>query len=100
MQPDPRTQDEAAPGRLAHLASATLSLPIHFYRRVLSPVLPAACRYEPSCSAYALEALSRHGPIKGLWLTGRRLARCQPWGGHGHDPVPSRPARSLAPPAA
>ncbi len=58
------------------------------YRYGISPVLPNACRFQPSCSAYALEALQRHGPARGLWLTVRRLARCQPWGGHGYDPVP------------
>ena len=58
------------------------------YQLVLSPMLPAACRYEPSCSAYAIDALDRHGPLKGSWLALRRIARCNPWGGHGYDPVP------------
>jgi putative membrane protein insertion efficiency factor len=53
-----------------------------------SLVLPASCRFQPSCSAYAIEALGRYGARKGSWLAVRRIARCHPWGGHGHDPVP------------
>jgi putative membrane protein insertion efficiency factor len=49
---------------------------------------PSPCRYDPTCSNYALEALARHGAVRGSWLTVRRLARCHPWGGHGWDPVP------------
>jgi len=74
------------------LATALLSAPIRAYRILLSPLLPHACRFTPSCSVYALEALHRHGPIKGLWLTVRRLSRCHPvtWlgGSSGFDPVP------------
>ena len=58
------------------------------YRLLLSPVLPPCCRFTPTCSAYALEALRRHGPIRGSWLTLHRIARCHPWGGDGYDPVP------------
>jgi putative membrane protein insertion efficiency factor len=53
-----------------------------------SRVLPPSCRYSPSCSAYAIEALRRYGAVKGSWLATRRLFRCHPWGGSGHDPVP------------
>ncbi len=53
-----------------------------------SRVLPPTCRYSPSCSQYAIEALERHGAIKGGWLAAKRLLRCHPWGGHGYDPVP------------
>jgi putative membrane protein insertion efficiency factor len=60
---------------------------IHVYRRVLSPHLPPACRFTPSCSAYALEAFTRHGTVGGLTRTLRRLARCHPWHPGGHDPV-------------
>ena len=74
------------------LAIALLSAPIRAYRTVLSPMLPNACRFTPSCSVYALEALHSHGPVKGVWLTLRRLARCHPitWlgGSSGFDPVP------------
>ncbi|RYD97522.1 MAG: membrane protein insertion efficiency factor YidD [Sphingomonadales bacterium] len=53
-----------------------------------SLLLPPSCRYSPSCSAYAIEALRRYGAIKGSWLAGKRILRCNPWGGCGHDPVP------------
>lgn len=64
---------------------------IHLYRWILSPLLPAACRYRPSCSEYGLEAISRHGFVRGGWMTLCRIARCNPWGGHGYDPVPDIP---------
>ncbi|MEK7415318.1 MAG: membrane protein insertion efficiency factor YidD [Planctomycetota bacterium] len=58
------------------------------YKRFVSPLLPQACRYEPTCSVYMREAIEVHGPVKGVWLGSRRLCRCHPWGGHGWDPVP------------
>jgi len=63
---------------------------VRFYQLVISPFFPPSCRYHPSCSEYALQALKIHGPFYGLWLTLKRLLRCQPWGGHGHDPVPPK----------
>jgi hypothetical protein len=61
---------------------------IRFYRVAISPMLPPACRYTPTCSAYAEEAVRRFGAGRGSWLAARRLARCHPWGGSGYDPVP------------
>ena len=61
---------------------------IRFYRGAISPLFPASCRFTPTCSQYGLEAFRKHGPIKGLYLTVRRLLRCHPWGGSGYDPVP------------
>lgn len=72
--------------------SRALSLPliglVKFYRYCVSPMFPASCRFTPTCSEYALEALRRHGPLKGSWLTIKRVSRCHPWGGSGYDPVP------------
>lgn len=67
---------------------AVLLLVVRAYRRLVSPLLPAACRFYPSCSAYAEGALLRHGAAKGTWLTARRLARCHPLHPGGIDPVP------------
>ena len=75
-------------------AVAALTAPIRFYRRFLSPLFPPACRFEPSCSRYAIEAIETHGPLKGTGLALRRLSRCHPisWlgGSSGFDPVPPR----------
>jgi putative membrane protein insertion efficiency factor len=73
---------------IKRLLTEVLLLPIRFYRSVISPFTPATCRYTPSCSAYAAEALKKHGPFKGFWLATKRILSCHPWGGHGHDPVP------------
>ncbi|PWR24183.1 membrane protein insertion efficiency factor YidD [Zavarzinia aquatilis] len=75
-------------GRLSALATALLSLPVLIWRYLISPALPPACRYMPSCSEYALDALRIHGPVRGSLLTVHRLCRCHPFGGHGYDPVP------------
>jgi putative membrane protein insertion efficiency factor len=63
---------------------------IRVYQYGLSPLLPRTCRYGPTCSEYAREAIERHGVLFGCWLAARRLLRCHPWGGHGYDPVPER----------
>ncbi|MBF6610324.1 MAG: membrane protein insertion efficiency factor YidD [Chryseobacterium sp.] len=63
---------------------------IRFYQWFISPLLPKNCRYEPTCSHYMAEALQIHGPLKGLWLGIKRIARCHPWGGEGYDPVPPK----------
>ncbi|WP_081816443.1 membrane protein insertion efficiency factor YidD [Fodinicurvata fenggangensis] len=81
-----------------------LIAPVRFYQWVISPLLPASCRYSPTCSAYAIQALRRHGPFRGGWLAFRRILRCHPWGGMGYDPVPERAETtrqtSAKPPAA
>ncbi|CAM3890089.1 membrane protein insertion efficiency factor YidD [Mucilaginibacter galii] len=61
---------------------------IKLYQFTLSPILGASCRFTPTCSHYGLEAIRKHGPFKGGWLTLKRIGRCHPWGGHGPDPVP------------
>jgi uncharacterized protein len=69
-------------------------LPIRAYQWVLSPLLPRSCRFAPSCSEYAAEAVLAHGLWRGMALAIGRLSRCHPWGGHGYDPVPPRPVPS------
>jgi putative membrane protein insertion efficiency factor len=61
---------------------------VKIYQLAISPYLPAACRYHPTCSAYFIEAVEKYGPIKGSWLGIKRIGRCHPWGGNGYDPVP------------
>ena len=69
-----------------------LSLPFIFliraYQRIISPWLGPKCRFTPSCSEYGVEAFKKHGPVKGFWLTLKRIGRCHPWGSSGYDPVP------------
>lgn len=65
-----------------------LMLPIKFYQRCISPFTPPMCRFTPTCSNYAIEAIKKHGPFKGTWLAVKRILRCHPWGGSGYDPVP------------
>jgi putative membrane protein insertion efficiency factor len=61
---------------------------IRLYQYVISPWIGPKCRYTPTCSHYAVEALKKHGPLKGFWLSLKRISRCHPWGGSGYDPVP------------
>ncbi|MCI6278507.1 MAG: membrane protein insertion efficiency factor YidD [Porphyromonas sp.] len=74
--------------KIGALLSALLIFPIRLYQKFISPLLPPSCRFTPTCSAYAVEALKKHGPVKGLLLAVWRILRCNPWGGSGYDPVP------------
>ena len=74
--------------RIKTVLSFPFILLIRFYQYVISPAIGPKCRYTPTCSQYGIEALKKHGPIKGLWLTVKRIGRCHPWGGSGYDPVP------------
>ena len=70
------------------LPRRSLMAAVRAYQLMVSPLLPSSCRFTPSCSAYAHEALTRHGAVRGSWLAARRLARCHPWNPGGYDPVP------------
>ncbi|PPK68098.1 membrane protein insertion efficiency factor YidD [Actinokineospora auranticolor] len=83
-------EDDRAVAARPGPVTRVLLLPVRAYRRWLSPVLPPACRFHPSCSAYAVEALTVHGALRGSWLALRRLLRCGPWHPGGLDPVPPR----------
>lgn len=72
---------------------------VRFYQKAISPFTPAACRFVPTCSEYAREALERHGALHGGGLALRRILRCHPWGGHGYDPVPDGPRAAAGPDA-
>jgi len=73
---------------LTRFIGTLLILPIRFYQKFISPLKPPTCRFTPTCSQYAIEAIRKHGPIKGLGLAVWRILRCNPWGGSGYDPVP------------
>jgi putative membrane protein insertion efficiency factor len=92
VQPQPPTLDAgppaSVPARLSAALAAVLLALIGVYRRWLSPLLGPRCRFIPSCSAYGLEAIGRHGPWRGGWLTLRRISRCHPFTPCGCDPVP------------
>ena len=70
------------------LLSKVLILFLRFYQMSISPILPASCRYTPTCSQYGVEAITKYGPLKGGYLTFKRFLSCGPWGGNGYDPVP------------
>ena len=74
--------------QVSELLAEALILPIRFYQRCISPLTPPSCRFTPTCSQYAIEALRKHGPLRGTWLAVRRILRCHPWGCSGYDPVP------------
>ena len=73
---------------IKRLFSQLLLLLIFFYQKCISPLKPPSCRFTPTCSQYAVEAIRKHGPLKGLYLAIKRILRCHPWGGSGYDPVP------------
>jgi len=73
---------------LKFLAGSVFIVLIKIYQYLISPLTVASCRYTPTCSQYGVEAIKKYGPFKGGWLTLKRIASCNPWGGHGHDPVP------------
>ena len=85
---DNSRQDASGSGPVSRIMAWPFKALVHIYRWTISPILPASCRYAPSCSEYALEALTQHGIVSGGWFTLKRLARCHPWGGSGYDPVP------------
>jgi len=72
------------------IISFLLKIPIKIYQWFISPIFPNTCRYAPTCSHYAVEALDEWGPIRGLWIAFKRLSRCHPWGDSGYDPVPKK----------
>jgi len=73
---------------LTQLLSKSMLALIWFYRTAISPLKPPTCRFTPTCSQYAIEAIKKHGPLKGSWLALKRILRCHPFGGSGFDPVP------------
>ncbi len=73
---------------LSKIVRSAAILPIRFYQLCISPLTPPSCRFVPTCSQYAVEAIRRHGVVRGGWLAIKRLLRCHPWGGSGFDPVP------------
>ena len=77
------------------IVNAIFIFPVKVYQWVISPVLPASCRYNPTCSNYTIQAIKEWGPIKGLWLGVKRISKCHPWGGMGDDPVPEKPKKKI-----
>lgn len=72
---------------------AIFIFPVKIYQYVISPILPGACRYHPTCSNYTIEAIKEWGPLKGTWLGIKRISTCHPWGGQGLDAVPKKPVK-------
>lgn len=85
------TEKQTAADQDSSLIAKVLLALVAFYRYAVSPLLPSRCRYYPTCSSYADEALRRYGARQGGWLAIKRLGRCHPWGSHGFDPVPDLP---------
>jgi uncharacterized protein len=86
-------------GPIGRVLVALLLFPIRVYQRLISPLLPPVCRFHPSCSAYAAEAIGTHGPVRGLLLGAWRICRCHPFHPGGYDPVPPKEADGLPAPA-
>lgn len=84
----PAPREQRYPALLLAPLGWLLRALVHAYRWLISPLLAPSCRYFPSCSEYALQALAQHGPLRGGWYALRRICRCHPWGGSGYDPVP------------
>ena len=85
------------PNAVSRLLAKPLIGLVRLYRLVLSPWLGSNCRYQPTCSSYAIEALQVHGIMRGTWLAAKRIGRCHPWGGSGYDPVPASEDESEGP---
>lgn len=92
MSDTPRPRQRSKMGRALYMMGLPLTwvlvLPILFYQKCITPFTPPSCRFTPTCSEYARQALLKYGPIKGLLLALWRILRCNPWGGSGYDPVP------------
>ena len=73
---------------MKRIFSLLLIIPIKIYQIIISPLLGPSCRFTPTCSQYAVEAIQKYGPLKGSWLSFKRIIKCHPWGGSGYDPVP------------
>ena len=73
---------------MKRIFSLLLIIPIKIYQTIISPLLGPSCRFTPTCSQYAVEAIQKYGPFKGSWLSFKRIIKCPPWGGSGYDPVP------------
>ncbi|MBV6633716.1 MAG: membrane protein insertion efficiency factor YidD [Alphaproteobacteria bacterium] len=84
----PAKPGASRPNGLIRVLTLPLLALVYFYRYVISPLIGPSCRFQPTCSEYALDALKLHGPVKGTWLTVKRISKCHPWGSHGYDPVP------------
>lgn len=88
--------DEENGARKSPLALLFLGI-VRLYQLVISPLLGPRCRFQPTCSSYAVEAISLHGGLKGGWLTLKRISKCHPWGGFGYDPVPQGSNKAAEP---
>ena len=82
------TVKKGVKARLRSVVITIFLLPVYFYRKCISPLFPPCCRFTPTCSEYAIQAVKKHGIFKGSWLAIKRILRCNPWGGSGYDPVP------------